>query len=341
MMGQIDQRQRAILRMIVEEYTVTAMPVGSEVIAQKGGLGVSPATVRNEMSVLEEHGYIFHPHPSAGRMPSARGYRYFVETLMGESDLDPEQKRTIRHQFHQIEADIDEWMQLAAAVIANIVKNAALVTPPTAAACRLKYLDLVQLHEMLVLMIVALYEGIIKQHILSIPEPTEADELTMVSRKLTSCFQGLKAGQIEAMVVNLSPLGKCVREALIRIMGQVDRQRFRYIHYDGLAHTLNQPEFSRVEKMRALVRLIEERSAFAGVIRRVLDTPNVQLFIGEENELSDLWECSLVMTRYGLEGGDMGTLGVLGPIRMDYGRTISAVRFLSTVMNELLNEVYG
>ncbi|HEX2171433.1 MAG TPA: heat-inducible transcriptional repressor HrcA, partial [Dehalococcoidia bacterium] len=174
----LSPRQQAILKVIVSEYVVTGTPVGSATVLRLGGLGVSSATIRNDMAALEESGYIAHPHTSAGRVPSDLGYRYYIEALMDESDLATPEKMKIRHQFHQVELDPDEWSHLAAAILARSVQNAALVTRPHAHTVRLKQAHFVGIHERLLLLVLVFLEGGVKQQIFPLEEIVSPSELT-------------------------------------------------------------------------------------------------------------------------------------------------------------------
>jgi heat-inducible transcriptional repressor len=141
--SELTQRSQTVLRLVVREHIRTAAPVSSKAISERYGLGVSPATIRNDMADLEEKGYLTHPHTSAGRVPTEKGYRYFVEKLMGESQLSPDERRTISHQFHQARLELDQWMRLSAAVLAHNAQSASLVTAPKSSRCRVKHLELV------------------------------------------------------------------------------------------------------------------------------------------------------------------------------------------------------
>src|SRR3990172_6645386 len=154
----LTERRSRILQFIVEEYVDSALPVGSETIVRKYRLPVSSATIRNEMARLEEEGYITHPYTSAGRLPSDQGYRYYIESLMDEQDLTPEEKETIRHQFHQAGRELEQWVRLSAAVLAQAARNMAVVTSPRSPECRLKHLELVPLHDVVVLLVVVLQD---------------------------------------------------------------------------------------------------------------------------------------------------------------------------------------
>src|SRR6185436_4485936 len=182
----LTERREALLNLIVDEYVDTAVPVGSQYIVRKHAMAVSPATVRIEMARLEEEGYINQPHTSAGRVPSDKGYRYYVESLMTEERLPWEEAQTIRHQFHQAERAMEQWFQLAAAVLAHSVSNFAVVTSPRSSATRLRHVQLVPLQETSALCVVVLNEARVRQQVVNFPEPVDQATLTVVANRVTA-----------------------------------------------------------------------------------------------------------------------------------------------------------
>src|SRR3990170_2019112 len=180
----ISERQKLVLGVIVREHVATAMPVGSQAIAHKYPLGVSPATVRNDMAELEEAGYITHPHTSAGRVPSKQGYRYFVDWLLQERDLPLAEQRMIRHQFHQVETELGEWMRLAAVVLAQSVQNLAVVTFPKASQSRLERIELLHVHDTLALLVLMLQRAVLRQQMLSLFRPQSPEQLAALAVRL-------------------------------------------------------------------------------------------------------------------------------------------------------------
>src|SRR5512135_2984785 len=194
-MADLTERQERILALVVQEYVENAIPVGSETLRVRG-LGVSSATIRNELATLEELGFLRHPHTSAGRIPTEKGYRYFVESLMDEFELPAVEQRMIRHQFHQVTLDVDQWMRLTAAVLSRSAHGAALVTAPQAERCRYKHLQLITIGEQVALLVLVLQEGTVKQQMLAISHSKSQEELTQVSNRLNAQFSGLDVEQI-------------------------------------------------------------------------------------------------------------------------------------------------
>lgn len=341
-MQELSERQRSILKLVVAEHVSTTQPVSSEAVSRKLSMSVSPATVRNEMSALEEGGYLYHPHTSAGRLPTEKGYRYFVETLLEARELAFETQQSIRERLRRRGPDPDEWVDVAAEELASAARNAALVSAPRAQESRLKHLQLVCVNDFLSLLVVVLSDSTLRQQFLSFAEFVSQDEATRMANHLNARFAGMSAAQIQASEEPLSGHEGQLVDALLRIMRQVDERRYWDVHYDGLQYMLAQPEFERVERMRQVLDLLTEKRALAEVFvsAHVEDRPLV--IIGSaENSSFPLRECSLVVGRYGEDGEVSGVLAVLGPMRMEYERAISSVRYLASLLNELLAELYG
>ncbi len=332
----LTEREERILKIIVGEFISTAMPVGSENIARKHELRISPATVRNDMASLEEEGYITHPHTSAGRIPSDKGYRYYVEELMEEMELPLSEQRTIRHLFHQVETDMEEWIQLAASILARVVRNLALVTFPKASLSRLKHIELVTIQEFLALLIVVLQEAKLKKQILPLEQAASQEELSTIANKLTAAFESMTSQEIAATRLELPPLEEQIARTLIRILEAEDQHRYEDPYLDGLRHLLSQPEFAQSERMLRVVHILEDKTFSKSLLTQAIAEGTVHVVIGEENAQESLRNFSLVLTRYGVPSEATGIIGVIGPTRMQYGRSISSVRYLGTVMSELV-----
>jgi len=278
----LSERQRAILTVIVDEYIRSGVPVGSKSVVDKWLLAISSATVRNEMGELEEAGYIYQPHTSAGRVPSARGYRYFVESILDRARLSSDEQRTISHQFHQIEPDVDEWARLAASILAHASQSAAMVTAPYSPACRLKHFELILMQDAVALMVTILQEGNIRQQMISIPVGTSQDDLATAGNKLTSFFRGLSATQIETYATEFNPLEKQIREALIRLMENLDAHQYYDMVLDGLVFMLQQPEFAGSRSSYEVVEALQNRQALAAIVPKLGNFEDVVVLIGEE-----------------------------------------------------------
>jgi heat-inducible transcriptional repressor len=334
----LTERREALLNLIVDEYVDTAVPVGSQYIVRKHAMAVSPATVRIEMARLEDEGYINQPHTSAGRVPSDKGYRYYVESLMTEERLSWEEAQTIRHQFHQAERDLEQWFQLAAAVLAHSVSNFAVVTSPRSAETRLRHVQIVPLQELSALVVVVLNEARIRQQVIAFREPVEPGLLTRAAGLVNERAGGLATGDVRALAEPVSDLESVIQRAVVELMDQ-EEVALGEVFRDGVREVLSQPEFARSERILDLVDVLEQRTLSSAIPIRQLGDDAISVVIGSENRNEAMRECSIVIARYGTEGGPTGVVAVLGPTRMRYGRTISTVRYLADVLGDLIAHI--
>ncbi len=339
--SELSQRCQTILRLIVREHIRRAAPVSSKIISERYNLGVSPATIRNEMAILEEKGYLTHPHTSAGRVPTEKGYRYFVEKLMGESHLSSDERRTISHQFHQARLELDQWMRLSAAVLAHNARGASLVTAPKSSQCRMKHLELISIRDEMVLLILVLQEGTVKQQILTWDDPASQDELTPVAHHLSDLWSGCDQKAVAATRDSLVGFEQQVADVVLETMRRLDARTSSEIYRDGLLNVLDQPEFAHSDNAQQVVRVLEERQVIDRMVSEVMEHGGLQIIIGGEGRWEELSEVSVVLARYGIHDQATGALGVLGPVRMQYGRAVSVVRYVSQLMSDLIGDLYG
>ena len=333
-------RREAILKSIVGQYIVRATPVPSQSLVNDRELGVSAATIRNEMVHLEEGGYITRPHPSAGSIPSDKGYRYYVDSL-SDIELPLAEQRLINHLFHQVEGELEEWLSLAATITAQLAQNMAVVTLSKPANCQLKHLELIALQDSLALVVLVLHGARVRQQLITFDPAISQFELTTIANKLNAAYSGLSRPQILAKAVELPPAEQQITDCLLKIMLAEDEQEYGEPYLDGLHFTLNQPEFVRSHRILALLELIEHRKLLRTIIPGKLYRHQVQVTIGKENKAEVIRDYSVVVSQYGLPEGAVGTIGVIGPTRMPYARTISTVDYLSSVLSGLMTELYG
>ncbi len=331
----LTERKALILKLIVREHIATAAPVASEALVRSYRLAISPATVRNDMAELEDLGLIFQPHTSAGRLPTSRGYRYYVEHLMDPVGLSPEEMRRIRHQFFQVQADMDEWVHLAAAVMARTLGVAALATPPRAHRVRLGHLDIVPLHGRRALLIVVSRDGAIRQVVVELGEPISEARLEAITRELNFRFRGLNHGQALRRMEMLEHVPKVLLDAVARALRHLELEGEVQVYFEGLKELFRQPEFRQVGQVERLLELLEERSLWSRILRQVMRSQGVQVIIGPE-PYPGFEGYSAVLARYGA-GEDLGgVVGVLGPLRLQYERTLGTVDYVAKLMSYLV-----
>jgi heat-inducible transcriptional repressor len=343
MNSELSERQKMILSLVMHEYVRTAVPVGSQHIVNHYRLDMSPATVRNELAALTDKGFLRQPHTSAGRIPTESGYRYFVGQLLQETDLPDQTRRTITHQFFQMRHDFEEWMRLAASILAHQSKAASLVTSPHSEQARLKHLELISTRGNQVLLVMVMIGGEIHQRILTLPEAYSQENLSSAADRLTRMITSSSIKQVLGKRLELPGLEQEIIDIIHSEMVHARSLTSGEIYLDGMSNFLAEPEFAGSEDARRALRLLEERSLLQDLLTRSASSGaigGVQVLIGGEGNWEELSQCSIVLARYGVVGQATGALGVLGPMRMSYGRSISTVRFLAGLLSELVTDSF-
>ena len=334
-------RTGTILKILIDEYINGAIPVASEDIARRSPMKVSSATIRNEMAELEEEGYITRPHVSAGGIPSDKGYRFYVESLDNAPELPLGVQRQIRDQFGKVQWDLEAWTQLAAAVLSRMAGNMAIVTFPRAASSRFKYIQLVYLQDFLALLIIVLQEASLRRHLLPLEEPTSQSELTEVANRLNESLSGLTYPEITMKHLELTPFEETVKDETVTILKEIYAEEAAEHCVDGLRLLLSQPEFTESHKAKDVVEILEEKVLLRSVLSEAPDTGNTGVFIGEENQEEALRPFSVILSQYGIPMEASGTIGVIGPTRMEYASVIGGVNYLSSFMSKLIGGIHG
>ncbi len=336
----LTERKAAILRTIISEHIASAAPVASETIVHKYSLGVSPATVRNEVARLEEAGYISRPHHSAGSLPTDQGYRYYVECLLEEVQLSEKDRASLKAFLQSDMWHREEWLHLVASLLAQLAGNAAVVSRPRVAQARVAQIQLVSVHKFLVLLILVLQQVRLKQQLIPVEIEMSQDELTNVANKLNASFKGMGHNQIMARRQEMTPFEEKVTQEVVRLLESEDAEQAEEPLVEGLRYMLGQPEFSSTYEMLGLVEALEERRWLRSVLSRQ-GSSRVKVIIGSENMEEAMRRCSLVIANYGVAGELSGSIGIIGPTRMPYARTIATVQYVAGVLDHLARELGG
>ncbi len=339
-MGELSKRAELILSLVIKEHIATAQPVGSLTLVQKYNLDVSPATVRNEMASLEAKGYLTHPHTSAGRVPTEKGYRYFVEKLLETFPLPPSERITIQHQFYQVQMDVEQWGRLAASVLAKFTNYPSLATAPAPPRHRLKHIDLIPYQENTALLILALSGGVIRQAWIPIPHYIGGAELARTAEILEEFLYDLSAPEIEWLASKLDPFASKIAMKVAEIINALDLRIEEPIYREGIEELTREPEFSSPSRMRELFRFFYDDSSIRSILDETRLTNGIHVIIGGEGRWEELKDCSLILTRYGVREKALGVLGVLGPMRMTYERAISVISYVANLMSEMVNRLF-
>ena len=337
-MFDLTERQRLILTQVVRDYTETAQPVGSARLVDHFKLELSSATIRNEMATLTEMGYLRQPHTSAGRVPTEEGYRYFVTHVVYQADLSEPARDTISHQFYQARQDVEQWMPLAASILAHHSRAASIVTAPHSERAHYKHVELIATQGRQVLMVLVMAGGEVGQQILTLAEPVLQERLSGAADRLNRVCQGKTTEEIAAMPSRGDALEKDILTLVLQDMSKGEQRPSGDIYLDGLTNVLSEPEFLESNDARRAVHLFEERSLLQDLMATNSNVGGVQVLIGGEGKWEELKQCSVVLARYGIPGLATGMLGVLGPMRMAYARTIPTVRFMADLLSGLVSE---
>lgn len=334
---ELTSRRERILRTIVSEYVSTGAPVASKVISLTD-VRVSPATIRNDVTALEEEGYVSRPHASAGAVPTDRAYRFYVESIGGDVQLPLADQLLIAGVCHDAGEELDTRLRLIATLLAHFVHNAALVTQPKATRATLRHLHIVSLQDTLALLILVLSEpAVVRQRTIALSGPSTQDELTELSNRLGARLAGMT---VEEVGTEANTAGDD-RELLLQIVDMMraeDRPELGHAYLEGLHLVLSQPEFAKSPRTLTLLRLIEREDWLETALGPDVVEAGVRVIIGQENRDEALQDLSLIIGKYGLTGRSRGVIGVVGPKRMDYTRAISSVNYLASLLSESLGD---
>ncbi len=341
-MSELTDRQEMILGLVVREYIETARAVSSKILLEKYRLNISSATIRNEMALLTDLGYLRQPHTSGGREPTEAGYRYFVQRLIGEAELPASDQRTINHQFYQSSGDLDEWMRLSASVLARYGRGASLVTAPRQEQARFKHLELIATQGRLVLLVLVLNGGEVKQQMLTLAEPVPQERLSQTATQISLVCRDRTTNEVAALARQQPTLAQEIMRLAADVMHKSESGSAWNIFRDGVANVLAEPEMANSDTAQQALRVLEERTYLETFLDKTMspEIGGIQVVIGGEDSWQELKEFSMELARYGVPGYATGALGVFGPQRMAYGRAISTVRHVASLMSGLMTEFY-
>lgn len=338
----MEERKKHVLNAIIKDYIANAEPVGSRAVARKYGLGVSPATIRNEMSDLEEEGYIEQPHTSAGRIPSAKGYRYFVDNLMEREKLTPLQLSIVRQALRSDINEMEQFMRSCCNMISRLTNYTALVTMPEQGHGTLENIQLVRVSDHQVLVVLLASTGIIRHKLIELPVEISADDLAYIEQRMREnlCGKEIKAISYELLqrlLADYQLRGKMAKQALELIEQTLSSEETHKIFTGGVMNMLSQPEFRDIDKLRSMFELIEEDDKLA----KLLNLPSgdrLTVTIGGEMPVEGVEDCSMVVANYFVNGEKAGSIGVLGPTRLNYGRTVSMMEFIAGELSRAISD---
>ena len=317
----LDERKAAILRAVVEEYIETAQPVGSGAVAPQ--VGASPATVRNELSALEQEGYLRQPHTSAGRVPTDKGYRFFVDGLQEPTELEGAQAQQVRSFFSQTHGELERLLHDTTRLLSDVTQYAAVVTAPGHETASIRSVQLVGLAPRTALLVVVLSNGVVEKRTIELDDDTGDERLAAATAHLSAHLVGVGVGSLPAAVPGTGDPGTDgASERALAAMREGSADDQGPVFVGGAARMAE--AFDAVETVRQVLSILEEQYVVVTVVQDVLDRGQ-HVAIGAETGVVPLAECSLVVAPYEIEGERAGTIGVLGPTRMNYPQALAAV----------------
>jgi heat-inducible transcriptional repressor len=339
---ELTRRQEEILALIVRAYTEKPEPVSSKYLVEHFDLSFSTATIRNEMAALDELGYIYAPHTSAGRVPTEKGYRYFVQHLINTQELSPAEQSHIARRFQMLPLATEQWMRFAANVLARTSQTASLVTPPSAPTGRFKHLELISIQGRLVLMVLVVQGGTVHQRMLNLEDVVPQPTLSDAANRINAICNDLTANEMRTKAGQMGLLEQEVLELAAELVEASSGNQVRMVYREGLTDLISVGGEGSAAIATQAVRVFEER-AFLNLILDEFLSPTsgeVQVVIAGEGRRDEINRLSMVLSRYGVPGKLSGAIGVLGPTHINYGRAISTVRYVSSMMTNMLVELY-
>ena len=336
----LDERKFLILLAIIDDYITTAMPVGSRTISRKAGVGFSPATIRNEMSDLEELGYLAQPHTSAGRIPSYKAYRLYVDKLLKAYQLSNDECQRIAEHMETRSRQVEAVIRRAARVLSDATKYTSVVVVPHIGSLRIRHVQIVPVSEGVAMLVIVTTAGIVKDAVIHIPEGLTADHLYGISRMLTEQLADKPIESVRQifaeMIRDMGQNRKLLADAMRVIEENIASVDDRDVYVGGSANLLSYPEYADVAKAKNFLAVLESRE----MLRKLMGSGGVEISIriGPENELPELSDCSIVTASYRMGDQSTGTLGIIGPTRMDYSRVITVLHFMGNAISQLLSE---
>ena len=339
----LDERKRKILQAIIDDYVLTAEPIGSRTIARKYKLGISPATIRNEMADLEILGFLEQPHTSAGRIPSAKGYRFYVDCLMSPPKISANEVALIEQWYKTRARRLSEVFQETAKMLSRMTRNISLVSAPQVTQkCIFKYMQFLPLDERRVILVLVTDVGFVENKVIDVAPGTDFEELQELARQVNRRLGGLPLDKIKASLLDevkkdilldtdlLNFTLETLSEALVNNTDQK-------VYLGGTTQLLSQPEFRDVEKIKGLLSMLEEQRLLKDILQ-TSQKDGVVVSIGEENSYSGIQDCSMVQATYRFDGQIVGAIAVLGPTRMEYGKIVAVLEFMHSHLGEILKQ---
>ena len=333
----LDERKRKILEAIILDYISTAEPVGSRTISKKYDLSISPATIRNEMSDLEEMGFIEQPYTSAGRMPSDQGYRYYVDYIMKKNKLDEAIEKLVISSFRGKINKFDDAIRISMELIAKITRYPSIILAPGSEGSALAMIRMLKVDEKRALLVIITDNNQVENIFVDLPYEFKESDLDLLTSVINSKLSGTKISQWNKTLIgelygDLIKQKDVLNSVLESIEDRLNQKKERRVYLTGIIQMLNEPEFRDVDKVKNILSFFDDKRILEDILVKNSQIEDFQVLIGNENEAEEIKDCSLIKRRYNFQGDFQGVMGILGPKRMDYSNAISLLELISEVL---------
>lgn len=340
----LSERQRIILSAIIDDYVRSAEPIGSRSISKRGNVGFSPATIRNEMSDLEEMGFLEQPHTSAGRIPSHKGYRYYVDHLLQQGGLDSHELDTMKITFAQRIQEMEEVIQHVAGMLSSLTNYTSVILGPEVFSTTLKHLQIIPLNETTAVAIIVTNTGHVENKTVTIPEGMAMSEIEKVVNILNARLKDVPFLQFKSKLYNeisaeISKYVSGYEELISTVESVLQNDEKDRIFLSGTTNMLIQPEFKDIDKIKSILDLLDETPTLVRLFTPSIE--GVEVKIGSENSIEAINNCSLITASYSIGDNPIGTIGIIGPTRMEYARVINLLNVVSKHLEVSLSRWYG
>lgn len=342
----LDERKRKILQAIIDDYIDTAEPIGSRTIARKHELGLSSATIRNEMADLEEMGYLAQPHTSSGRVPSDKGYRLYVDQLMQVHDLNMDEIEKIKSAMETHINELSQLIRQASAVLSRFTKYTSMAITPQLKTSTIKAIQVVPIEIGKAMVIVVTNAGIVRNCLVKVSESVMPDMLIMLSNVLNSKLTGLAIEQVNVRIIKelereVGISGEILLPILSSAADLINQIDNTEVFIEGTTNIFNHPEFRDMVKARDFMNMLDEKASLCKMLFDSIESGGITIKIGSENDMSGIRECSLITANYNIADMFIGSIGIIGPTRMEYPRVISSMKYIRKLMNEEVSRLLG
>ena len=331
----LDERRAAILRAVVEGYIETAQPVGSGLIARREGIAVSSATIRNDMAALEQEGYLMQPHTSAGRVPTDKGYRFFVDSLVAPGELDADRRQQVRSFFSSAHGALEDMLHSTSQLLSNLTDYAAVVVGPPHEQATLRSVQVVGLGARTALIVAVLSNGVVEKATVELADQTGEERLSAATAHLSGALLGATLATLPEVATSGDAALDEVCAAAVKALSAGHGAEPDHVYVGGASRMA--VAFDAVETVRRVLGTLEQQYIVVGLLRDVMDR-GLSVAIGTEHGLEPLAECSVIVAPYLVEGETAGTIGILGPTRMHYPQALAAVAIVGRQLGRHLSE---